>query len=979
MRVHDGLNQQTGQHWLEFNKGNFMRPLRAVRAVLMVCFCVALRLSAQTSVGSTVAATTLSGLVLDPSGAAIPNAALHLHSASTDRDATSDGAGHFAVSVPAATYDLTVFADGFRPLTRSGVNVVSGRNTALNVTLKIATDSEEVDVSVDSVLSTDQASNKSALVFSGDKLDQFSDDPAVMTEQLNALGGIDPSEPPQLYVDGFSGGALPPKESIREIRINQNPFSSMYDSFGLGRIEIFTKPGANKLHGDIAGNWGSSALNARNPFAGAQPEYLNSYSSADLNGPIGKASSFFFSGNRVALATNAAINATTLAPDNVSAVSDVAVVAATSLNQTYSLRFDRQFGATDTFIAKYIFAQAKLTNAGIGQLVLPSEAYNSDTRTQTLQVTDTHIFNPKIVLDSAFQYVRTRLRQDAVSTAPARVVQGSFSDGGNPAQALHDDLDRFEFRGELSIVHDKHFIRTGGRYRLTRDANLATAGYNGQFTFPSFTAFQITEQGVALGESDATIRATCKTDSSGNPVCGGATQLAITAGQPSASLITGDLGVYAEDEWKRSANLTLNYGFRVESQSAIPDHLDFGPRVGFAYSLKRNAKAKDPLLVFRGGFGIFYQRFASANILTSIRQNGVTQQSYQLANPSSDTYSPNSAAAPSVAGLSAVTPTIYEIDPHLRSPTQMQGMFSGEHSFGKYGSLSVAYYRSRGTHQLDSVNINAPLPNGSHPLGSAQNVYQFSSGGIRNGQTLGFNPNINVSKRLSMWAFAGIQHQESDAFGATSFVSNSHNLSADAGPFTGYYPRQLFAGFNAKPGWDTQLNYFMAVRSHTYFNITTGADNNSDSIYNDRPAFATAATPAASLVKTAYGNFDINPQPGETIIPVNYGNAPGMVYTEMYFNKNFRWGPRPPAPVAPPAAGGTTTPAKPVAKEDLPPPRYRLQIGIGADNLLNHFNRAAPVGILTSPEFGQSISLNYAFTGNPAANRSVLLRTAFFF
>ena len=132
-------------------------------------------------------------------------------------------------------------------------------------------------------------------------------------------------------------------------------------------------------------------------------------------------------------------------------------------------------------------------------------------------------------------------------------------------------------------------------------------------------------------------------------------------------------------------------------------------------------------------------------------------------------------------------------------------------------------------------------------------------------------------------------------------------------------------------------------------------------------------------MKTSYGNFDITPQPGETIIPINYGNAPGLVHTELYFNKNFRWGPRPPAPDAPPPAPGTTTPAKPVSKEDLPPPRYRLQIGIGADNFLNHDNRAAPVGVLTSPKFGESISLNSSFTGNSAANRSVLLRTAFFF
>ena len=87
-----------------------MRHLRALRAVMLVCLCVSLRLTAQTTAATTVAVTTLSGAVLDPSGAAIPKATLHLHSAGLDRDATSDGTGHFSVGVPPATYDLTVLS-----------------------------------------------------------------------------------------------------------------------------------------------------------------------------------------------------------------------------------------------------------------------------------------------------------------------------------------------------------------------------------------------------------------------------------------------------------------------------------------------------------------------------------------------------------------------------------------------------------------------------------------------------------------------------------------------------------------------------------------------------------------------------------------------------------------------------------------------------------------------------------------------------
>ena len=606
-----------------------MQPtLRYVRALLLLCVCAVLPLRAEAP-----ADPTLSGAVLDPSGAAIPHATIHLHSATADRTATADDSGHFTLTLPPATYSVTADSPGFRTYNRDAFVVGAAHNAALNITLQIATDTEEVSVSSNDGLSTDASENKTALIFKEDKLDTFSDDPAIMLQQLQALGGIDPTDPPQIYVDGFSGGQMPPKNTIREIRINQNPFSAQYDQFGNSRIEIFTKPGTNQLHGGVEGNFGNSVLNSRNPFTnGLQPDYNTTFINANVNGPIGKHSSFFLSARRVDQANNAIINAVTL-DSNLAIVNFTQAVPNPTINQTYSLRFDRQFGTNNTLIARYTYGQNELTDSTVGQFVLPSQGSFINTRTQTLQLTDTHLFGPKVVLDSGFQYIRTRLQQDANSNAVARVVQGAFSDGGNPGQSLHDHQDRFEFQEYLSISHGTHFIRTGVRYRLLREANLANAGYNGQFVFPNITAFQITEQDLKKGYTDAAIRADCRATGI-TTVCGGATQFSLSRGTPTAAMTTGDIGIYGEDEWKMKPNFSLIYGLRLENETGIPTRIDVAPRLGFAWSITHDPKSKKPpVAVIRGGVGVFYQRFPANNILQSIRQNGTTQQSFFVTNP----------------------------------------------------------------------------------------------------------------------------------------------------------------------------------------------------------------------------------------------------------------------------------------------------------------------------------------------------------
>ncbi len=154
------------------------------------------------------------------------------------------------------------------------------------------------------------SNNAGAIVISGKELEALPDDPDELQSDLQALAG--PSAGPsggQMYIDGFTAGQLPPKSSIREIRINQNPFSAEYDKLGYGRIEIFTKPGTDKYHGQVFVMGNDSAFNSPNPFAGSEPPYYSTQYNGNIGGPLSKKASFFFNIDRRNINELAAVNA----------------------------------------------------------------------------------------------------------------------------------------------------------------------------------------------------------------------------------------------------------------------------------------------------------------------------------------------------------------------------------------------------------------------------------------------------------------------------------------------------------------------------------------------------------------------------------------------------------------------------------------------------------------------------------------------
>jgi Carboxypeptidase regulatory-like domain/TonB dependent receptor len=973
---------------------------------------------------------TLRGQVTDPSGSTVSGAAVLLtapNGNSVDAVTNKDGSYELTGLAP-GTYTVKVVAEGFGLFTAQNIAVKAGQTQTLKIALTLEEQKLEIHVEDSPTqLDVNPENNAGAIILKDKDLEALSDDPDELMDELQALAG--PSAGPnggQIYIDGFTAGQLPPKASIREIRINQNPFSAEYDKLGYGRIEIFTKPGTDKFHGQLFLTGNTAGFNSRNPFEvtppGMQPPgYESTQFSGSIGGPLTKKASFFFNFERRDINDLSIVSAKILDPNfNITNFSDA--VANPRVRTNLGPRFDYQVSKNNTLTVRYQYEHNRVDNNGIGLFNLPSTGYNSLETEQTLQVSDTQILSPKIINETRFQFIRETTNQTPASAAPTVNVQAAFVNGGSTLGTVQDVLDRYEFQNYTSMALGKHFLKFGVRLRVNRDSTVETSNFNGDFTFGSrqnpgcppnatpatcpfisgLQAYQITQQGLAAGLTFPQIAA----------MGGGASQYSVTTGSASADVTYFDAGLYVQDDFHLRPNMTLSYGLRFEGQNNLGDHADFAPRLGFAWGLGAGAKNSAPKIVLRAGYGIFYERFTYDLVLQQERLNGVTQQQFVVTNPE---FFLNNIPEPGGLPASATAPTVYTTNPNLRTPYIMQTGISVERQLTKNANLAVTYLNSRGVHEFFTENINAPecsaFPcnpgSAPRPLTSTDNIYQYQSEGIFKQNQLIVNSSVRIGSKLSLFGYYTLNYANSDTgAGASSFPSINNNISLDYGRSAFDIRHRVFFGGTIGLPYAFRLSPFMMASSGTPYNVTTGQDLNGDSIFNDRPSFATPNSIPANVVTNRFGSFDVAPQPGDPRVPINYLTGPGRFSMNLRLSKSFGFGKKTEATntLGGPGAGGTfgRGPGGPGGRggggfggrggggpdAGATNHRYNLTFSVAARNIFNNVNLTTPVGNLGSPLFGQSNGIVTGFggggglgggPGGASANRKIDLQVSFNF
>src|SRR5579884_1894370 len=792
---------------------DFRSTLWGMKLVLILLFLTFLlpgTLSAQS------VAVSVSGTVLDPSGATLPNATVTLHKDREVKTALTDDSGRFLFErVAAGNYEMTVEQQGFKTV-NTKLTVGARPPKPFEFKLEIGTLQQQITVDADAVqVSTDNASNADVSNMDRNALDNTPvlDGDYITTISRFLDSGSVGTNGTSLVVDGLEVNAVALSSSaIKEVKINQNPYSPEFMRPGRGRIEIITKPGASAYHGTVNFVFRDNRANAREPFAAVRPFEQRKNIEASVSGPIrsGKTSSFLITGNYRAEDAQAIIFAYTpsgLLQEN---------YPTPQRNANASARINHQFGDKNNVSLRFESQDQYSKGQGVGVTTLPEAGRSFRHREDAFFYNHTTTFTAKwlnefrILFGKEYEPTRSNVE------LPKIVVLDSFTGGGSQSDRLiteyhtsfHDAVTWSQGRQTLKFGMDVPDISRRG---LEDHSN-----FLGTFTFSSLALYQQNQPFSFVQQ----------------------------AGNGKVIFWEKVLGGFVLDDIKLKQNFTLSLAARYDWQNSFRDNNNLSPRVAIAF-----APMQYPGTIIRAGGGFFYDRTGPNPIFDLLRYDGTHLQQVLIENPSYTNPLSGSAQVQVPPG------NLVRLGPHIRIPYTAQYGIGVEQQLQKSLTLSINYVGNRGVGMFRSRDVNAPLPPfyAVRPDTTIGQLRQIESSGNCQSHSLDISLRGKVSRFFDGMTQYTFGHAFNDTGGINSFPANQYNLAGEWGraDFDQHHRFNMLGTFHVTRFLN--LGAGVSLTSGRPYTLTTGADQYHTGMANARPAGVGRNT----LEGPSYSEYDL--------------------------------------------------------------------------------------------------------------------------
>jgi Carboxypeptidase regulatory-like domain len=811
---------------------------------------------------------SLGGSVQDPDGAAVAGAqvALNRPDGSQVAHLVSDGSGSFQFrNEPPGRYVVVVQQTGFQ---ETEVNVVVGgaSRTPLKIVLKIAGVQEQVTVAASDTsaqVSTEIGQNQNGNSVDRDALDRL---PVFDQDYITTLSRfLDPdaigTNGVTLVVNGVeaNGPGVTPS-AVQNVKINQNPYSALFSRPGRARIEITTASGTPKLHGSANFLYRDSLFDARNPFAIVKPGEQRTYYEGSLTGPLSRSKKTTF------------LLALDRDNDNQEAVVDAAgpdgPINTNVPNPTHhyflSGRVFHDYGQANQFWMGYSYEHRTIANFAVGGTVLPSAGTNTLFFEHEINVGQVYVFSPRLLNQLHFLLGHFDNQTHSLNEDPQLIVSGSFTGGGAQADARRTE---YHFDGTDIVTY------TTQRQQIKFGIDIPDISRRG---FDDFTNQVGTYSFATLADYDANL-----------PF-----NYLVQSGQGHVTFLEKTVAGIFEDNIRVNPNLSVALGVRYYWQNYFRDIAhNIAPRFSFAYA--PNSKGKT---VIRGGAGMFFDRTGPSPISDLLHFNGVRLQRFIVL---------NSSYPATESQISGVPTSVVTLNPHVIIPYTVQYGIGIERQLTAKSSIAANYVGTHGIDQFRSIDVNAPPPPNyaARPDANLGQDRQLQSEGYLKSNTLELSFRGRPTRFLSGQAQYTLGKTYNNTSGITYFPASSYAPGADWGRSDNDRRNRfdLLGTLNAGRWFD--FGTALSLYSGKPVNVTTGSDENRDSLPLDRPP----GVPRNSLHGPGYIGLDLN------------------LSHAIMLTKDRK-------------DGATAT------------------VGINSFNVLNHENDVTYIGVISSPFFGQAVA-----------------------